>query len=234
MQSTGVGPATKVGWGAWPGALSGRRRGPSCVLCGCRPCRNMRACRVCPCEHSRVSVHMPAPTPSSPVSHHSLLSRPSWGQPTWPPRAGSAFSQGQSCGVSETRGATKAGFAPRDLRAKWAPQEFSMGTKPLWDLGFWKTPGLTPSSYQWGNRSWLGRRLARDTEHASGRARPLGSLWPSVASPHTPKESARPCPLQRWLENKSSSRKQVLIFQNNSKESSSLFTTLFTWWQALL
>lgn len=128
-----LGRVLPLKWGEGPGLgrSQGGGGGPRCVLCGCCPCQSMRACRVCPCECSCVSVHMLAPTPSSLVSHHSLLSRPGWGQPTWPPRAGSAFSQGQSCGVSETRGATKAGFAPRDLGAKWAPQESSMGTKPL-------------------------------------------------------------------------------------------------------
>lgn len=79
-----LGQVLPLKWGEGPGLgrSQGGGGGPSCVLCGCCPCWNMSACRVCLCERSRVSVHMPAPTPSSLVSHHSLLSRPSWGQPT--------------------------------------------------------------------------------------------------------------------------------------------------------
>ena len=72
-----LGRGLPLRWGEGPGlgCSQGGSGGPSCVLLAA-------ACRVCPCERSCVSVLTLAPTPSSLVSHHSLPSRPGWGQPT--------------------------------------------------------------------------------------------------------------------------------------------------------
>lgn len=117
----------------------------------CVAAAHVRAC--VPAVSVHVSAHVflcccwpPRHLPWSPTT--SLLSRPGRVSPTWPPRAGSAFSQGQSCGVSETRGPPRAGFAQRSWEQSGAPPgspRWGPSHSETWDSGkFLVSPLILP------------------------------------------------------------------------------------------